>query len=87
MEATYLSRRSDPAVSLSVSGPRPSFVHTLPPTLPDKSGVYDYKSLEIETLKFRLKYFKLGHTTFFGIYNTDIHTQTTLHHITQLVTC
>lgn len=47
MDATYLSRRSDPAVSLSVSGPRASFIHTLPPTVPDKSGVYDYKNLAI----------------------------------------
>ncbi|XP_060759078.1 transcription intermediary factor 1-alpha isoform X3 [Neoarius graeffei] len=37
MEATYLGRRSDPTVNLSVSGPRATFVHTLPPTLPDKS--------------------------------------------------
>lgn len=44
MEATYLSRRSDPAVSFSVSGPRASFVHTLPPTVPDKSGACDYSS-------------------------------------------
>lgn len=65
MEATYLGRRSDPIVNLSVSGPRATFVHTLPPTLPDKSGVYDYKSLEVETLKCRLKYFKLGHAAFF----------------------
>lgn len=50
MEASYLSRRSDPMVSLSVSGPRASFVHTLPPTVPDKSGVYDDQILEIVTL-------------------------------------
>ncbi|GAA6105806.1 transcription intermediary factor 1-alpha isoform X5 [Tachysurus ichikawai] len=38
MDATYLSRRNDPAVSMSVSGPRASFIHTLPPTVPDKSA-------------------------------------------------
>ncbi|KAK3518062.1 hypothetical protein QTP70_033281 [Hemibagrus guttatus] len=38
MDATYLSRRSDPSVSLSVPGPRASFIHTLPPTVPDKSA-------------------------------------------------
>lgn len=74
MEATYLGRRSDPTVNLSVSGPRATFVHTLPPTLPDKSGVYDYKSLEVETLKYRLKYFKLGHAAFFLRYTTQIFT-------------
>lgn len=55
MEATYLSRRSDPTISLSLSGPRASFVHTLPPTVPDKSGVYDNKSLEMGVLIYRLK--------------------------------
>ncbi|TSK13189.1 Transcription intermediary factor 1-alpha [Bagarius yarrelli] len=38
MDATYLSRRSDPAVSMSVSGPRASYIHTLPPAMPDKSA-------------------------------------------------
>ncbi|XP_046728495.1 transcription intermediary factor 1-alpha isoform X2 [Silurus meridionalis] len=38
MEPSYLSRRSDPSVSLSVSGPRASFVPTLPPTMHEKNA-------------------------------------------------
>lgn len=75
MEATYLSRRSDPTVSLSMSGPRASFVHTLPPTVPDKSGAYDYNSN-----------IKIGNAMlFFFVTQQHLHTQTILHHITRLV--
>lgn len=79
MEATYLSRRSEPAISLSVSGPRASFIHTLAPTMPDKIGMCDYKSLETATLKFRLKLvFETWSYSTFWIHITDFYTPTTL---------
>ncbi|XP_062852518.1 transcription intermediary factor 1-alpha isoform X2 [Trichomycterus rosablanca] len=37
MEASYLSRRSEPTGSLSVSGPRPSYSHNPPPTVADRN--------------------------------------------------
>lgn len=38
MEASYLSRRSEPVGSLSASGPRPSYPHNLPPAMLDRSA-------------------------------------------------